>query len=48
MRGGCPAVGMDYQDIGEALIRGLRVDYTYPHPEVPVERRGGATNTKAP
>jgi len=24
----------DYQDVGEALFRGLRVDYTYLHPEV--------------
>jgi hypothetical protein len=30
--------GMDYQDIGEALFRGLRVDYTYLHPEVLVDR----------
>ena len=30
--------GIDYQDIGEALFRGLRVDYTYLHPEVLVER----------
>ena len=28
----------DYQDIGEALFRGLRVDYTYLHPEVLVNR----------
>jgi hypothetical protein len=32
------AFGMDYQDIGEALFRGLRVDYTYLHPEVLVDR----------
>ena len=37
-REGGPAFGMDYQDIGEALFRGLRVDYTYLHPEVLVER----------
>ena len=32
------AFGIDYQDIGEALFRGLRVDYTYLHPDVLVER----------
>jgi hypothetical protein len=32
------AYGMDYQDIGEALFRGLRVDYTYLHPEVLADR----------
>ena len=32
------AFGMDYQDIGEALFRSLRVDYTYLHPEVLVDR----------
>jgi hypothetical protein len=32
------AFGMDYQDIGEALFRGLRVDYTYLHPDVLVDR----------
>lgn len=32
------AFGMDYQDIGEALYRGLRVDYTYLHPEVLANR----------
>jgi hypothetical protein len=37
-REGGPAFGMDYQDIGEALFRSLRVDYTYLHPEVLVER----------
>lgn len=37
-REGGPAFGMDYQDIGEALFRGLRVDFTYLHPEVLVER----------
>jgi hypothetical protein len=28
----------DYQEVGEALFRGLRVDYTYLHPEVLVNR----------
>ena len=28
----------DYQDVGESLFRGLRVDYTYLHPEVLVSR----------
>ena len=37
-REGGPAYGIDYQDIGEALFRGLRVDYTYLHPEVLVDR----------
>jgi hypothetical protein len=37
-REGGPAFGMDYQDVGESLFRGLRVDYTYLHPEVLVER----------
>ena len=37
-REGGLAFGMDYQDIGEALFRGLRVDYTYLHPDVLVER----------
>ena len=32
------AYGIDYQDIGEALFRGLRVDYTYLHPDVLVDR----------
>jgi hypothetical protein len=36
-REGGPAYGSDYQDVGEALFRGLRVDYTYLHPEVLVE-----------
>ena len=36
--GGIPPAGVDYQDIGEALFRGLRVDYTYLHPEVLVNR----------
>jgi alpha-L-rhamnosidase len=37
-REGGPAFGIDYQDIGEALFRGLRVDYTYLHPDVLVDR----------
>jgi len=37
-REGGPAFGMDYQDVGEALFRSLRVDYTYLHPEVLAER----------
>jgi len=32
--GGITPPEIDYQDIGEALFRGLRVDYTYLHPEV--------------
>jgi hypothetical protein len=32
------AFGANYQDIGEALFRGLRVDYTYLHPDVLVNR----------
>jgi hypothetical protein len=32
------APGIDYQDVGESLYRALRVDYTYLHPEVLVER----------
>ncbi|HYW45723.1 MAG TPA: glycosyl hydrolase [Bryobacteraceae bacterium] len=28
----------DYQDVGEALYRGMRVDFTYLHPEVLVEK----------
>lgn len=28
----------DYQEVGEALFRGLRVDYTYLHPEVLINR----------
>jgi hypothetical protein len=37
-REGGPAYGIDYQQLGESLFRGLRVDYTYLHPEVLVER----------
>jgi hypothetical protein len=29
---------VDYQDVGESLFRGVRVDYTYLHPEVLVSR----------
>jgi len=36
--GGFAGPGIDYQDVGEALFRGLRVDYTYLHPEVLVSR----------
>jgi hypothetical protein len=32
--GGITPPEIDYQNIGEALFRGLRVDYTYLHPEV--------------
>ena len=32
--GGVVPREIDYQEIGEALFRGLRVDYTYVHPEV--------------
>jgi hypothetical protein len=37
-REGGPVYGMDYQSLGEALFRGLRVDYTYLHPDVLVNR----------
>ena len=37
-REGGPVYGMDYQDVGESLYRGLRLDFTYLHPEVLVER----------
>lgn len=33
-QGGVVPPEIDYMDIGEALFRGLRVDYTYLHPEV--------------
>lgn len=32
--GGLPPPEVDYMDVGEILFRGLRVDYTYLHPEV--------------
>ncbi len=34
VEGGIPPADIDYQEIGEMLYRGLRVDYTYLHPEV--------------
>jgi hypothetical protein len=37
-REGGPVYGMDYQALGETLFRGLRVDYTYLHPDVLVGR----------
>jgi hypothetical protein len=33
-REGGPVYGMDYENLGENLFRGLRVDYTYLHPDV--------------
>jgi hypothetical protein len=36
--GGITPPEIDYQDIGEILFRGLRVDYTYLHPEVLARR----------
>jgi hypothetical protein len=36
--GGIVPREIDYQDIGEALFRGSRVDYTYLHPEVLASR----------
>jgi hypothetical protein len=45
-REGGPAFGIDYQEIGEALFRGLRVDYTYLHPDVLVERCTVDSNRK--
>jgi hypothetical protein len=36
--GGIVPREIDYQDVGEALFRGLRVDYTYLHPEVLADR----------
>jgi hypothetical protein len=36
--GGVPPPEIDYMDVGEILYRGLRVDYTYLHPEVLVDR----------
>ena len=32
--GGLPPDEIDYMDLGEILFRGLRIDYTYLHPEV--------------
>lgn len=34
LEGGIPSPDFDYMDVGEMLYRGLRVDYTYLHPEV--------------
>ncbi|MBE0595121.1 MAG: hypothetical protein IH616_22260 [Gemmatimonadales bacterium] len=42
--GGIVPREIDYQDIGEALFRGLRVDYTYLHPEVLAGRCAVAGN----
>ena len=36
--GGIVPPETDYMDVGESLFRGLRVDYTYIHPEVLVEK----------
>ena len=36
--GGVLPPEIDYMDVGESLFRGLRVDYTYLHPEVLVEK----------
>ncbi len=36
--GGLPPAEIDYMDLGEILFRGLRVDYTYLHPEVLIGR----------
>jgi hypothetical protein len=33
-REGGPVYGVDYENLGETLFRGLRVDYTYLHPDV--------------
>ena len=38
LEGGVIPPGLDYMDLGEMLFRGLRVDYTYLHPEVLVGR----------
>jgi hypothetical protein len=38
VEGGVVPPEIDYQDVGEELYRGLRVDYTYLHPEVLMER----------
>ena len=37
-REGGPVFGMDYQALGESLFRGIRVDYTFLHPDVLVSR----------
>ena len=36
--GGIVPAEIDYMDVGESLFRGLRLDYTYLHPEVLVEK----------
>lgn len=36
--GGIVPPETDYMDVGESLFRGLRIDYTYLHPEVLVEK----------
>ena len=38
LEGGVIPPGLDYMDLGEMLFRGLRVDYTYLHPEVLTSR----------
>jgi hypothetical protein len=38
VEGGVVPPEIDYQDVGEMLYRSLRVDYTYLHPEVLLER----------
>jgi hypothetical protein len=38
LEGGVVRPENDYMDLGELLFRGLRVDYTYLHPEVLVEK----------
>jgi hypothetical protein len=40
------AYGIDYQDIGEDLFRGMRVDYTYLHPDVLVDKCSVDANHK--
>jgi hypothetical protein len=38
VEGGVVPPEIDYQDVGEILYRGLRIDYTYLHPEVLLAR----------
>jgi hypothetical protein len=38
LEGAIPAPEFDYMDLGEMLYRGLRVDYTYLHPEILADR----------
>jgi hypothetical protein len=40
LEGGIVPPEIDYMDLGEMLYRGLRVDYTYLHPDVLVNRCG--------